>query len=116
MEVKSRVKVGLDQKPDQVSLAKELGWQSVGGPHLGTHKKLDTDTSGEKCHAAGSGKSRSEMQSFGYNVPFRKGMVTAWANLQSRQGNNSESNTAFSQQNEVAPECFMVVKSYITAY
>lgn len=38
MEAKSRVKVGLDQKPAQVSLAKEPGWQSVGGPHLGTHK------------------------------------------------------------------------------
>lgn len=36
MEAKSRVKVGLDQKPDQVSLAKVPGWQSVGGPHLGT--------------------------------------------------------------------------------
>lgn len=93
----SRVKVGLDQKRYQVSLAKEPGWQSVGGPHLRT-QKLDTDTSGEKCHAAGSGKSQSYMQSFGYNVPFRKGMVTAWTNLQSRQGNNSESNTAFSQR------------------
>lgn len=51
------------------------------------------------------------MQSFGYNVPFREGMVTAWANLQSCQGNNSESNTAFSQQNEAVPECFMVVKA-----
>lgn len=51
------------------------------------------------------------MQSFGYNVPFREGMVTAWANLQSRQGSNSESNTAFSQPSEAAPECFMVVKA-----
>ena len=56
------------------------------------------------------------MQSFGYNVPFREGMVTTWADLQSRQGNNSESNTAISQQNEAAPECFMVVKSCMTAY
>jgi hypothetical protein len=50
------------------------------------------------------------MQFFGYNVPFREGMVTAQANLQS-QGNNSESNTAFSQQNEAASEHFMVVKA-----
>lgn len=60
MKGNSRVKVGLDQKPSQVSQAQEPGWQSVGGPHLRTHeKKLDTDTSGEKCQAAGSGKSRS---------------------------------------------------------
>lgn len=56
MKVKSRVKVGLDPKADQVSLAKEPGWQSVGGPHSRTHKNLDPDTSSEKCHAAGSGK------------------------------------------------------------
>lgn len=31
--MKSRVKVGLDPKADQVSLAKEPGWQSVGGLH-----------------------------------------------------------------------------------
>lgn len=37
--------------------------------------------------------------------------MTAWANLQSRQGNNSASKAAFSQQNEAAPEGFMVVKA-----
>lgn len=43
MEAKSRVKVGLDQKPDQASLAKVPGWPSVGGPHLGktTTKNID---------------------------------------------------------------------------
>lgn len=44
MEVKSRVKVGLDQKPDQASPAKVPGWQSVGGPHLGTTTKNWTQT------------------------------------------------------------------------
>lgn len=38
MRGNSRVKVGLDQKPSQVSQAKEPGWQSVGGPHLRTQK------------------------------------------------------------------------------